>query len=104
MRRLLVLARAYKLMNEGDEHMTTNDIDAAVEAYSAAAALAPDSHEILFWQAATLAGAGRVDESLPLFEQAFVMWPKWRELVTRLPGSGLLPDDPELMAKILSTD
>ena len=104
MRRLLTLARAYTLMNEGDGHMTSNDIDAAVAAYSAAAELAPDSHEMLFWQAATLAGAGKVDESLPLFERAFAMWPKWRELVTRLPASGLLPDDPELMAKILSTD
>lgn len=104
LRRLLTLARAYRLMNEGDGHMTANNIDAAVDSYSAAAALAPDSHEMLFWQAATLAGAGRVDESLPLFEQAFAMWPKWRELVTRLPRSGLLPDDPELMAKILATD
>jgi tetratricopeptide (TPR) repeat protein len=91
-------------MNEGDELMTRNEIDAAVEAYSAAEAIVPDSHEMIFWHAATLAGAGRVDESLPLFEKAFAMWPKWRELVTRLPASGLLPDDPELMAKILSTD
>ncbi len=104
MRRLLTLARAYNLMNEGDALMTRNEIDAAVEAYSAAEAIVPDSHEMIFWHAATLAGAGRVDESLPLFEKAFAMWPKWRELVTRLPASGLLPDDPELMAKILSTD
>ncbi len=104
MRRLLTLARAYNLMNEGDALMTSNEIDAAVEAYSAAEAIVPDSHEMIFWHAATLAGAGRVDESLPLFEKAFAMWPKWRELVTRLPASGLLPDDPELMAKILSTD
>ena len=104
MRRLLTLARAYNLMNEGDELMTNMEIDAAVVAYSAAEAIVPDSHEMIFWHAATLAGAGRVDESLPLFERAFAMWPKWRELVTRLPASGLLPDDPELMAKILSTD
>ena len=104
MRRLLTLARAYNLMNEGDGHMTSGDIDAAVAAYRAAEEMVPDSHEMVFWHAATLAGAGRVDESLPLFEKAFAMWPKWRELVTRLPASGLLPDDPELMAKILSTD
>ena len=104
MRRLLTMARAYQLMNKGDELMTVNDIDAAIEAYAGAEALVPDSHEMIFWHAATLAAAGRVDESLPLFERAFVMWPKWRELVTRLPASGLLSDDPELMAKILSTD
>jgi uncharacterized Ntn-hydrolase superfamily protein len=104
MRRLLTLARAYMLMNEGDALMTSNQIDAAVEAYSAAEAIVPDSHEMIFWHAATLAGAGRVDESLPLFEKAFAMWPKWRELVTRLPASGLLPDDPELMRKIVAID
>jgi hypothetical protein len=45
-----------------------------------------------------------VDESLPLFEKAFMMWPRWRELVPRLPASGLLPDDEELMQKILGID
>lgn len=104
MRRLLTLARAYNLMNEGDGYMADGDVEAAVAAYSAAEAIAPDSHEMIFWHAATLAGAGRVDESLPLFEKAFAMWPQWRELVTRLPASGLLPDDPEVIAKILSTD
>ena len=104
MRRLLTLARAYALMNDGDAHMTSGDVDAAIVAYSAAEAIVPDSHEMIFWHAATLADAGKVEESLPLFEKAFSMWPKWRELVTRLPASGLLPDDPELMAKILSTD
>lgn len=104
LRRLLTMARAYNLMNAGDEHMMRDEIELAVKAYAAAEALVPDSHEMIFWHAATLAGAGRVQESLPLFAQAFAMWPKWRELVQRLPASGLLPDDPELMAKILATD
>jgi uncharacterized Ntn-hydrolase superfamily protein len=102
LRRLLLMARAYNFMNEGDEHMTVGAVDAAVEAYAAAEALVPDSHEMIFWHAATLAGAGQVDESLPIFARAFAMWPKWRELVRRLPASGLLPDDPELIEKILS--
>ena len=102
LRRLLMMNRAYNLMNEGDEHMTVGAIEAAVKAYGAAEALLPDSHEMIFWHAATLAGAGQVDESLPLFGKAFAMWPPWRELVTPLPASGLLPDDPELMRKILA--
>jgi uncharacterized Ntn-hydrolase superfamily protein len=102
LRRLLTMARAYNLMNEGDEHMTVGAIEEAVEAYAAAEALVPDSHEMIFWHAATLAGAGRVDESLPLFAKAFAMWPKWRELIPRLPASGLLPDDADLIEKILS--
>jgi uncharacterized Ntn-hydrolase superfamily protein len=101
MRRLLTLARAYNYMNEGDEQMTRGDVEAAVEAYGKAEALAPDNHEMVFWHAATLAGIGRVDEALPLFKRAFDMWPNWRTLVPRLPASGLLPDDPALIQRIV---
>ena len=102
LRRLLIMARAYNFMNEGDEHMTVGAVEEAVAAYAAAEALVPDSHEMIFWHAATLAGAGQVDESLPVFARAFELWPQWRELVPRLPASGLLPDDNELIEKILS--
>jgi len=104
LRRLLTMARAYRLMNAGDEYMTNGDMEQAVIAYSGAEALVPDSHEMIFWHAATLAAAGEVDESLPLFKKAFDRWPLWRELVQRLPAAGLLPDDPELMERILSVD
>lgn len=104
MRRLLVMARAYQLMNKGDEHMTLGETEQAVAAYSGAEALVPDSHEMIFWHAATLAADGRVDESLPLFSKAFERWPLWRELVQRLPAAGLLPDDPAVMEKILAVE
>lgn len=104
LRRLLTMNKAYNLMNAGDEHMMRNEIDQAADAYASAEALVPDSHEMIFWHAATLAGAGKVDESLPLFARAFAMWPRWRELVPRLPASGLLPDDPELIERILAAD
>jgi uncharacterized Ntn-hydrolase superfamily protein len=104
LRRLLNMSRAYQLMKEGDEHITNGEVDKAIEAYRGAEALVPNSHEMIFWHAATLAADGRVDESLPLFRKAFNMWPLWRELVQRLPASGLLPDDPELMERILSVE
>ena len=96
--------RAYNLMNEGDELMMTGDIEGAAEAYGGAQALVPESHEMVFWTAATLAGAGQVEESLPLFAKAFSMWPLWRELVPRLPASGLLPDDEALIERILAAE
>lgn len=104
LRRLLTMNRAYNLMNEGDEHMVAGDMAQAVAAYGAAEALVPGNHEMIFWHAVTLAGAGEVAQALPLFEQAFAMWPKWRELVPRLPASGLLPDDAALLAEILAVD
>ncbi len=102
MRRLLLVARAYQRMNEGDAFMTTGDVDGASNAYSAAAALLPGSHETVFWHAVALASAGRDAEALPLFARAFEMWPLWRELVQRLPAAGLLPKDDELMKRILA--
>jgi uncharacterized Ntn-hydrolase superfamily protein len=101
--RLLTINRAYNLMNTGDEHMVAGDIERAVEAYGAAETLVPDNHEMVFWHAVTLTGAGQVAEALPLFEKAFAMWPQWRELVPRLPASGLLPNDSDLLAEILNT-
>jgi uncharacterized Ntn-hydrolase superfamily protein len=104
LRRLLTMARAYRLMNAGDAHMMNGDMDKAVVSYSSAEALVPDNHEMIFWHAATLAAEGEVDQSLPLFSKAFAMWPRWKDVVQRLPAAGLLPDDPELMERILSVD
>lgn len=104
LRRLLTIARAYRLMDEGDEYMARADLENAKAAYGQASALVPGNHELIFWHALTLAAAGQVDESLPLFSTAFDMWPRWRELVQRMPASGLLPDDPELMRRITSVE
>lgn len=104
LRRLLLVARAYNLMNTGDEYMADGDVARASEAYSAAAELDPDNHETVFWHAVTLASADRVEEALPLFSRAFEMWPRWRELVPRLPASGLLPDDEALIERIVSVE
>lgn len=100
--RLLTLARAYHEMDAGDAAMTRGDMAAALAHYARAESLAPDNHEMVFWHAATLAANGRVDEALPLFAKAYAMWPKWRMLVPRLPQSGLLPDDPDLIARIVA--
>lgn len=101
LRRLVVMNRAYTLMNAGDGYMTEGNMTEAVKAYSAAEALVPDSHEMVFWHTSTLAAAGEVDASLPLFARAFEAWPRWRELLPRLPAAGLLPDDEALMERIL---
>lgn len=100
--RLLTIQRAYDHMNEGDELLAQ---DKAVEAhleYQQAAALAPQIDEIPFWQAVTLADSGSLEEALPIFRKVFEQNPNWAELVQRLPASGLLKDDPKMMAKIIA--
>ena len=102
MRRLLRLWRAYERMNAGDLAVEKNDIAAATGHYAAAEEMVPDMDEFVFWHAATLAQNGRLQESLPIFARAFRMRPAWMLLVPRLPASGLLPDDAELIRAILA--
>ena len=104
LRRLLSVARAYQHMNEGDEQVTQGNIDAAVEEYEAAEELLPGESEPIFWHAVTLASVGRVDESLPLFAEAYRLRPEWRELVPRLVPAQLLPDDQEMIERIVNAD
>ncbi len=102
MRRLLHLHRAYLEMNRGDELLGEGRTAAALEAYAAAATMVPEVVELPYWQAVTLAGIGRVDEALPIFRQVFAAEPIWAILTPRLVASGLLPDDPELLERILA--
>lgn len=105
LRRLVNLARAYRHMNAGDEAVTNNDVQGALREYAAAEAMVPDratNGEMVFWHAAMLVNAGRVEESLPLFRRAFAMDESWRELVRRLPAAGQLPNDPKVIERILA--
>jgi len=102
LRRLVQRQRAYDHANHGDELMTTGKVEEALAEYRRAAELAPDVVELPFWQAVTLASIGREAEARPIFEQVFAKEPKWAELVPRLPAAKLLPDDPELIARIVA--
>jgi uncharacterized Ntn-hydrolase superfamily protein len=102
LRRLVTLQRAYNHMNAGDLAVEKKDNEGALREYSAAEKLVPDSAEMIYWHAVALVNMGRVDESLPLFRKVFAMDNNWATLTPRLPKSGLLPDDPKLIERILS--
>ncbi len=102
LKRLVQLQRAYLHMNAGDLAMEEADFEKASGEYGAAEKIAPHIVEIPFWHAITLAGSGEVEKSLPIFKRVFAREPIWAELVPRLVDSELLPNDPELIEKILS--
>lgn len=102
LRRLVRVHRAYEHMNKGDLAIEHNDVDGALKEYGAAQAMFPTNVEMKFWTAISLANAGRVEESLPLFKDIFVQDINWATLVPRLVPSGVLPDNKELMRRILS--
>ncbi len=101
LRRLVVLQRAYNLMNEGDLAVERKDHEGALKAYAGAEALVPGNAEMIYWHAVALVNMKRVDESLPLFAKVFHMDPNWKTLTPRLVGVGLLPEDKAAMEQIL---
>jgi uncharacterized Ntn-hydrolase superfamily protein len=102
LRRLVKLQRAYNHMNAGDLAVEKKDNEGALREYSAAERLVPDNAEMIYWHAVALVNMGRVDESLPLFRKVFAMDRNWVTLTLRLPKSGLLPDDPKIIERIVS--
>jgi len=76
-------------------------IEEALSEYAQAAEYYPENPELPFWTAVTLAGSGRLDDALPIFTQVFKKDPDLRILVKRLVPAGILPDDPNLISKII---
>jgi tetratricopeptide (TPR) repeat protein len=97
-------------MNAGDLAVEKQDNESALREYSAAAKIAESTPgiaksrlaEMLFWHAVALVNMKRVDEALPLFARAYSLHEPWRAMVPRMPRSGLLPDDAELIARIVA--
>ncbi len=102
LKRLVQLRRAYMLNDLNDELMTEGKFEEASRAMSEAIRLAPDVVEMRFWAAVGLFTAGREEQALPMFREVFSREPVWAELVPRLVPSGLLPDDPQALKRILS--
>jgi len=102
LRRLITLQRAYNHMNAGDLAVEKKDNEGALREYGAAEKLVPNSAEMIYWHAVALVNMGRLDESLPLFRRVFAMDRNWIELTPRLPKSGLLPDDPKIIERIVA--
>jgi uncharacterized Ntn-hydrolase superfamily protein len=101
LRRLLNLQRAYNHMNAGDLAVEQKDNERALREYSAAARLVPDNAEMVYWHAVALVSMGRVEDALPLFRRVFAADKNWATLTPRLVKSGLLPDDPKLIERIV---
>ena len=102
LKRLLKIFRAYEHMNFGDLAIEKGDMAKAFEEYDAAQKMFPDSLEMTFWTAVSLANQNQMDKALKLFKSIFKKEKNWRILTERLPPSELLNVNAEDMKKILS--
>lgn len=100
LKRLVGLGRAYRHMNAGDSALEKGDFDAAGREYAAAERYAPHIVELPFWRAVSLTNAGQADAAMPIFRRVFEREPRWIEIVSRLPRSGILPADAALLERI----
>lgn len=82
--RLLLLHDAYALATAGDDLTGAGRHAEAGEAYRAAAALAPDNHELLFWAGLAEFDHGERAVGLAQVRRAIELQPGWRELLGRL--------------------
>jgi uncharacterized Ntn-hydrolase superfamily protein len=78
LRRLLRLHQGYELLDEGENELVQGRVESAVAKYLAASEILSDNEEMLFWQAAFLARAGKFEEAVPLFQKVFAINPNWR--------------------------
>ena len=101
MRRLLRINRAYMHANQGDVYLEERNIEGATEEYRLATAFYPENPEMPYWAAVGLAGAGQLEEALPIFKEVFARNPDLKTLTPRLVKAGLLPDDKDLLQQIM---
>lgn len=101
LKRLLKVHRAYDHMNNGDLAVEKNDMDLAMNEYSAAMKMFPDNLEMKFWTAVALANKGMLKEAIPMFKQIFKKDKNWKDLTPRLLSNGLLKVTPEQLKMIL---
>jgi uncharacterized Ntn-hydrolase superfamily protein len=82
--RLLTLHDAYALATRGDDLTGEGRHAEAGDAYRAAAALAPDNHELLFWAGLAEFDHGDRERGLAQVRAAIDRQPGWRGLLSRL--------------------
>lgn len=101
LKRLIRIHRAYQHANKGDQYLEKEEIEKALAEYEKASEYYPENPELPYWSAVTLASKGKLDQALPIFLDSFNREPRLRELTPRLVNSGLLPDDKDLIRKII---
>jgi uncharacterized Ntn-hydrolase superfamily protein len=85
LRRLLRLAHAYEMAGQADELVAQGAHAQATELYLAAAELAPEADELIFWAGLGVA-AQDLDAGARLVREAASLKPAWLTLLERLSG------------------
>lgn len=102
--RLLKVHQAYEHMNAGDQAIEKGNVDQALQEYGQARDMFPQNEEMTYWTAVSMANAGRIAQSLPLFEEVFQSNSNWKTLTRRITKNGMLSVSDSALQKILSVN
>jgi len=92
---------AYNRMDLAEKLELAGDLDGAFAEQRAALDAFPDSPEIAFWTAVSLATRGQVDEARRLLEVPFAAYAGWVDLLRRLAEAGFIELSKETAARLL---
>ncbi len=101
LKRLIRIHKAYQCANKGDHYLEIGEINNALVEYDKASVLYPENPELPYWLAITLAGIGNLEKALPIFSKVFKEEPRLKLMTPRLVNVGLLPDDKDILEKIM---
>ena len=102
LRRLVRAQRAYNLLNTAEDALLSGDPAAARETIMRSLEMAPEMEELYAWAGITLTQIGEVDEGLRLYGIAAAKEPGWRLVIDALVEAAIIPDNPEVNARLKS--
>jgi uncharacterized Ntn-hydrolase superfamily protein len=97
--RLLHLKEAYRVAEDGDEHLAAGRHDEASALFKRACELTPESDELRFWAGLGAAQLGDMGTALAHVRAAIAVHPGWHELLRRL-SPELAPSAPAVLAAL----
>jgi len=100
--RLLKVKEAYDHMNAGDKAIEEGNVDQALAEYGKAREMFPNNLEMTYWTAVSMANAGRIEQSLPLFKEVFSKDKNWVTLTKRITKNGMLSVSDSNLERILN--
>ncbi len=100
LRRLYDVHRSYGAMRDATSAVAEDDLKLALRHLAEAERLCPDNPEFAFWVALRMV-ASHEQQAYELLQSVFKTEPGFRDLLQSMPGSGMLPEDPALVARLL---
>jgi uncharacterized Ntn-hydrolase superfamily protein len=103
LRRLLRYQQGYRWVDQGDNHLSSNRLEEALEAYSKGMELVPEVIELKYWVAIGLLSSGKDKKrGLKMLKEVCAGDKNWVQVTKGIVKIGQPPLDPEVLRQITS--